>query len=473
MIMSRMFTPLGKHPIVDPDLLLETSQDGKYLCCLSERDVFIIRSCVFPYQNWPTRYARPRKGLRWELSTGEEFVSFQEDLDKLDSDIIGGDFMTCLEQGLSEIAQALRYMADHNCCSDTNISIDGGVVATYTDPDGIDTAIYGSHPPATVEEGIPPDGFETWEEYLLNKCQVANLVFDGWITTLGGLSLLTVFNATVLGGLIGLAFAGVISFPPAAIPIMIAALIALGVEVAVLHSIADELNSNKADIVCQLYTSSTVESMVAILADAVDAAIATLELTGPIGSAAKTVALLLVNSDTLSQLISGIAGISYPDADCSACGCPSFTYTFAPGQPTWDTTTEPTWEGVRPSNQSFTLASERMQWAGAGSATTSWVSVSWEQVLEDMGVLPFTGSIDISMGADSSGLLDFYILGEYPGGVFYIMDPADTLNGPATKSISNWNIHDAITDTDIIRIWVMVDGTADGWIDDVTIGKSC
>lgn len=471
--MNRMFTPLGKHPIVDPDLLLETSQEGKYLCCLSDRDVFIIRSCVFPYLNWPTRYARPKKGSRWELSTEEEFISFQEDLDKLDSDIIGGDFMTCLEQGLVEIAQALRYMADHNCCSDTNISIDGGVVATYTDPNGIDTAIYGSHPPATVEEGVPPDGFETWEEYLLNKCQVANLVFDGWITTLSGLSLLTVFNATVLGGLLGLAFAGMISFPPAAIPIMIAALIALGVEVAVLHSIADELNSNKADIVCQLYTSSTVESMVAILADAVDAAIATLSLSGPIGSAAKTVALLLVNSDTLSQLISGVAGISYPDADCSACNCPTFTYTFAPGQPEWDLTTVPTWAGVRvPDNQAFNLANERLEWAGHGASWTQWASVSLEQVFDDMGVAPFTGSIDVTAEFTVGGTIYTYLLAEYPGGVFYSMNEGN-ITTSGNRSIVGWDIHDAITDTDLTRIWVMVDGTPDGYVDNITIARTC
>lgn len=335
--MGQMFVPTGKHPIISPSLFLETSLEGKYLCCLSDRDVFIIRSYLWPYVEWPTRFARTSDGKRWEVASNDEFQSFLEYCQELDQKITGGDFMTCLEQGLTDIANALRYMADRQCCPDSNVTVNGGVVGTYTDGDGITRPIYGSQPPYINDGVTPPPGFDTYEDYLLNKCQVANLVFDGWMLTLRGLSGLTIINATVLAALIGLTLASAILFPPAAIPVMIAALITLGAELGLLGSLATQLESQRADIICDLYNSNTIESMVAVLSDAIDVAIAALELAGPIGLAVQTVALLLVNSDTLSQLLSGIAGASYPDVDCSGCVENCYTWTFDDTLEDWST----------------------------------------------------------------------------------------------------------------------------------------
>lgn len=314
-----MFTPLGKHPIVDPDLLNEASLEGRYICCLSERDVFIIRSYLFPFSGWPTRFARPKSGQRWEMSTGEEFASYQNDIQELDSKITGGDFMTCLEQGLSEIAQALKYMADRQCCEGGNVGPGGGVVSTYTDGNGNERPIYGSAPPATLPEAGYPSNYDSLEDYLLDKCKLANLVFDGWLLTIRGLATITVFNAIALAGLIGFALAGSIVLAPAAIPVMIGALIVLGTFVAMFSDIADGLQENKASIVCDLYNSSTVEEMTTLLSDAIDLTIEGLSVAGPIGEALKLVVMLLVNSDTLSQLLNGTATLGYPDADCSSC----------------------------------------------------------------------------------------------------------------------------------------------------------
>lgn len=318
--MARIFKATGKAPIVNANLYSETSPEDSILVCLSKRDVFIIRSYLWPFVQWKTRFVEPIGNNYWVTVDDSTFREFIETCNQLDGKLSEGGFMACLDAGLQEVAAAIRLLANSQCCGETNITVNGGVVSEWTDSEGVTHPIYGTHEPTTNDGVTPPEGFDTYEDYLLNKCQIANLIFDGWLLTLRGMSGFTIFNATALAVLIGAALAGIIAFPPAAIPVMIGLLIVLGVNISVLGSMADELQANKESIVCDLYLSDTVESMTVILSDALDAAISALSLTGIIGTTAKAVALLLVNSDTLSQLLSGVVGMSYPDTDCSGCG---------------------------------------------------------------------------------------------------------------------------------------------------------
>lgn len=318
--MGRIFHATGKSPIVNADLFLMANSDDNILTCLSRRDIFIIRSYLWPFTEWRTRFARPVSGNLWEESTDDEFNAFMGAIQSLEEKL--GDSMGSCFDGMVEIANAIKAIADKPCC-DGGVGSDGGLVSSWVDGEGVSHPIYGTQPPYLNDGETPPPGFDTYDDYLVNKCQVANLVFDGWLQTMRNLSLITVFNATGLATLLGLSFAGIIAFPPAAIPIAVGLLLTLGSFVVMFNDLADELVANRESIICDLYGSSTVEVMVAVLADALDVAIAALSVAGPIGELLKGVALLLVNSDTLSQLLSGVAGLSYPDADCSACGdCP-------------------------------------------------------------------------------------------------------------------------------------------------------
>jgi hypothetical protein len=319
--MGRIYEATGKSPIVNANLFLETSPEDSILTCLSERDVFIIRSYLWPFVQWRTRFALPIGGDVWEVSEDDPYREFLEACHLLDYKLTEDYLMACLDTGLTEIAAAIRLLASNQCCDTTNININGGVVSTWTDGEGVQHPIYGTNDPYINDGQTPPPGFETYEDYLLNKCQVANLVFDGWMLTLGGIAGFTVLNATVLATLLGVTIAGIIAFPPAAIPVMIGLILVLGVNIGLLANLRSELESNREQIICDLYASDTVESMTAVLGDALDTAIAALALTGIIGQTVKAIALLLVNSDTLSQLLSGVAGASYPDVDCSSCVC--------------------------------------------------------------------------------------------------------------------------------------------------------
>lgn len=333
---NRIIRSEAKYPIVDAGLFALTSNEGKYLACLSERDIFIIRKHLWPYVTWRTRFARPLKDGSYELSTIEEYLVYVEHCHELDYKLTGGDFMTCLEDGLQAVALAIRELAASQCCEGGGIGSSGGIVSSWMDGEGVSRPIYGSGPPAVDDGETPPPGFDTYEDFLLNKCQVSNLVFDGWLYTLRGLSTFTLFNATALAALLGFALASIIIMPPAAIPVMIGLLIVLGVNIVALSELADELESRRGEIVCQLYASRTVEEMVAALADAIDIAIAALGVTALVAGTIKAVALLLTNADTLGQIISGIAGAAYPGADCSDCVCSTYLWDFETDEQGWE-----------------------------------------------------------------------------------------------------------------------------------------
>lgn len=313
---QRIFRVDGKSPVLNAALYLETSLDDKYVVCLSPRDVFIIRSYLFPYAQWRTRLARPVYGDYWQLSTDGEYVQLLDDLEALDAKITENK-MSCIDDGLTKVANAIALIAQNMCCGQGPEN--GGIVGIANGEDST-IPIYGSAPLKEVTEGVPPDGWETWEDYMLNKCQVANGIFDGIMAALGNLSTITLVSVTSLASLLGLAIPGILAFPPAAIPVMIGLLVALAGFYAAFGEIKEELEANRESVVCGFYQSNSVEAMTAIFSDALDAAIALISVSSTIGALLKSAALLLVNGDTLNQLQSGIAGYAYPDADCSQCG---------------------------------------------------------------------------------------------------------------------------------------------------------
>jgi hypothetical protein len=171
---------------------------------------------------------------------------------------------------------------------------------------------------------------------LTNKCAVANLIVDGVIGTLHGFATFTVFNATALVALIGLATAAVIVMPPVAIPVMVACILALVGFTTYFEGMANEIANRRQDYVCILYQGETIEVMISLLADFIDAVLAIVGGAGWITRILKQAFLLLNNPDTLKQLFDGVAGAAYAGADCSGCGqddCPDVA-------PVWDGTVE-------------------------------------------------------------------------------------------------------------------------------------
>jgi len=274
----------------------------------------------------------PQRGRTWDERTGTitEIQAVGREITEQNLPLVEV-LMACNDTGLqesfSEIALALRYLADRQfakpCCGDGSGGAVGGgaIVGVVVQPIGGNTIpIYGTLPPAAIPDGETfPEGFESIEDWDAHKCSVANTIFDGVLGTLSGLATLNLLNVNVLGVLVLAALAAFLPFPPAAIPVMIGALIALAASQALLLEARSYLVDNREEWVCWLYEAESVEDLIAILADGLDAMIALIGVSGPIGTALKLVLMLLFNGDALNQLFDSNADYQYPNANCEGC----------------------------------------------------------------------------------------------------------------------------------------------------------
>jgi len=277
----------------------------------------------------------PARGYFWDEKTGwikDVLADFRQTLDhNLELPEV---FMACNDQNIAEALQAIAtavVQASINnsssanasanaCCEQTIINQGGGSVGVVTQPGtGQPIPIYGTQPPIVLPPGTIPDGYETQEEYDLDKCQMANLIIDDAIESVRRLGAITTFNTIALAGLIIASIVGAIIFPPAAIPIAVGALIAVSGVTGVLAGLLLGMQDRRQDLVCALYEGQTVDSIIGTVADIIDEIILLIPGAGPVAWALKTLALVLINSDTLNQLFTKQAHADYPDADCSNC----------------------------------------------------------------------------------------------------------------------------------------------------------
>jgi len=276
----------------------------------------------------------PMQGRLWDFKTGD-FLELREDFRPIyDYNFnLKEVIMACNDSGLADafnnIAEAISKisvsMTNNNsggsvCCEQTIINQNGFLQGTTIAPgSGESIPIFGSQPPLSNGPEDIPDGYETREEFDLDRCQVANLVVDGFISTLRGLGAIGVFDFIALAGLIVATIAGAIIFPPSAIPIACAALGFLATEVTLLTVLANAVADDRETWVCELYNSESVETAMQVVSDLLDGILAAIPVAGRAGFFIKQIALLLLNSDTLNQLQKKVAHLQYPDADCSSC----------------------------------------------------------------------------------------------------------------------------------------------------------
>lgn len=336
--MGRRFCASGKSPIVNSVLFFESSDISDLPLCLSQREIFVIRSYLFPFSRWRTRFARPISGKLWEEASQEEYWLFQDALDALEEKI--GMSTGCFDV-LGELSVSLAQIAAK--MGSTGAS--GGSVAcgcsippdTIIDP-----------PPApdlgNPETDPPPDGFDTWEEYQVYKCKAANAIADSLIGTIGNMASIPGVVSGMAAGLlylvvsaaffgtgassvaVGLLALGLGS--AAGIAIAITALVAIAVAgiggLAYFSTLSSVLQGQKSDIVCELYSASSVEEARSALLSRVDDAIAGIE------------GITEFISDKLNEVVAGLMGMAIfntlfepsdyvashvGSVDCENCGC--------------------------------------------------------------------------------------------------------------------------------------------------------
>jgi hypothetical protein len=299
---------------------------------------------------------------------------------------LNGVIMSCndtlLADAFNNIAVAISNMGSQTsqgqCCGTiqnvVNNSLQGFVPALG---DGSPIPVYGSVPPLSLPVSGIPDGFETIEEYQVNKCALAHQTIDGVAATLRGLGAITVFNIITLGGLVLVALASSIAFPPAAIPALLAAMLLLTGGLAVLVTMGDLITEHRDELICVLYESDTVELMIQGVEAIMVTLVALLPVSGALALVVKSITMMFFNTDTLNGLMSNVAALGYPDADCSMCGCARLQIDLTSG--------------------SFGYALEALD-CGGGTPSTSGASVSWSVGGLEMSA-PNTGSTNAANAA--------------------------------------------------------------------------
>lgn len=259
----------------------------------------------------------PSRGRFWDEKTGTVVDAQSIGLEIFVRNILGGN-MSCFE----DLSASIVYLADRlyskPCCEGSvNLEVYQG-----TSPEG--EQIYGTQTPAGTlgnpEVDDPPEGYATWAAYHAYKCGVANLLVDGISGSMRNISYVSLAGSTIGVAAVVAAMAGFIVVPVAAIPVIIGALFAAEGVTAALLAVANWLEDNRDEAVCALYladnTTDAVDSMVAL----VDDALAALVVASSLHPLVRTIALVIVSTDTLNQLFDSTVQAEYPGADCSTCG---------------------------------------------------------------------------------------------------------------------------------------------------------
>lgn len=324
----------NKKPRIPIDIYVSQSNEPSNLVCLSDRSIYVIRLLLHHYYGWHTIIGSYISDKLFRLCSDAEFAEFSEHIENLLEELK----MNCYD-GLHEIAQSIALLASgqqgsnttvnvNSCCDQQLIDSGGGISGVTTQPSGgNEIPIYGSEPPIGIPPGEFPVGYADVQEYEADKCEIANLIVTGAIGTLRGLSTLSGANMGALAGLVAASAFGLIFFPPAVIPVAIAAIAFMAVEATILALLAVEIEENRDYWVCKLYDSASTEEAFSLIAELLDAAISTIGTTGALAWAVKQIGLLVFNGDVLNQLFKKTAHGVYDGADCSGCidiDCPIF-----------------------------------------------------------------------------------------------------------------------------------------------------
>jgi len=300
------------------------------LLLLSDLQIAVLAQMTFPYVWWSTRLVEDHGQYQLTVDFPQ---SYRDELECLELLLSGGNSMSCdLSTVLTALADAIRNQPSGS----------GG--CNYSGPSAILNCLPGMTPDELIpqsatdapEYGVPPEGFDTWAEYLTHKCKAAHAVYDTVYGLFGALSGLPILQlsvtviGTALGGYIAATAFGALAFPPAAIVAIAAMALAIGLLDAEAYiqfrAIQSYLEAHKDEIICALYQSGSASEALAGLAAAVEDAIQSVEwgvifggVLGP--EIAAAVGMLASHAETnnlINPLFQVVEDFGYPD--CTCCG---------------------------------------------------------------------------------------------------------------------------------------------------------
>jgi hypothetical protein len=302
------------------------------LLLLSDVQVAVLEQMTFPYVLWQTRLVEDHEQYQLTVDFPQAYTDELECLELL---LSGGNTMSCdLSTVLTALADAIRNQpAGAGGCN-----YSGSTAVLNCIPGMSPAELIPQTPVDAPQYGVPPTGFDTWQEYLVHKCKAAWAIYDtvyGLFGALAGLPILQVtvtLVGTVLGGYVAATAFGAAAFPPAAIVAIAALALTIGILDAEAYvqfrQIQSYLEAHKDTIVCGLYTSGSAAEALEGLAAEVEDAIQSVEwsvifggVIGPeLAAAVGAMAGEAETNNLVNPLFQVVEDFAYPDVDCSSCG---------------------------------------------------------------------------------------------------------------------------------------------------------
>jgi len=302
--------PDSEYPLFLVSEIMSSDDSNCIPVIFSSREVTIIRQALFPVSYWRTRLGE-RVGNLFDFCEDEDTKRlFRLAVDEIDYKLGGAmtDCFASLAESINNVADALKIRCCDNSCGDVDISItDGGNTVTG------DTE-YG--PGETEGEGDPPEGFASWNDYFTHKCRSAYFIVDGFINVLNQYSIMSLVGFVSVSAVLGIFL---VSFPPATVVLLVAALVALALGKEYLADLSDWMVTNRDEIACQLYLSKTTGEAIDNFISKVDDGIEDLALVSPLPGLVKGVVTALCDGGLFATLFDMSVNVFYPDVDCSLC----------------------------------------------------------------------------------------------------------------------------------------------------------
>jgi len=305
---------------------------GCNLLLLSDVQVAVLAQMTFPYAWWSTRLVEDHESYQVAVDFPQ---LYKDELECLELVLSGGATMTCdLSVVLAELAAAIRNQpAGSTGCAGPGPAAILNCVSSMT-PD----ELIPQTPQDAPEYGVPPPGFDTWEEYLIHKCKAAYAIVDAVAGLFGALAIAPIVIislqaiSVLLTGYVGGIALGDTVFPPAVLVEIVAGAVALGLLASgvfiYLAQVQQYILARKDELACVLYQSGSAAQAQAGIAVVVEDAIQSVawaQIFGPVvgGQVAAGLAAIAGQAETnnlVNPLFRVVEDFVYPDVDCSSCG---------------------------------------------------------------------------------------------------------------------------------------------------------
>jgi hypothetical protein len=255
---------------------LSSARCNLLLC--SDRTMYLLHNLATLDVTFASRYAVDllQSGYVRVESDTAEWDLYLEVVERFQEEVLD---MTCdIQAGLESIADAIAGLKIS--CGGGGGSVGNPVFNCIVDLDNDELLGPGGTSHGNPLYDDPPEGYATWEEYLVYKCQAAEFIWS--LERKHMVALKTFDTVTLSASIVGPVIAGLAGVLPAAMTppgfaLFVASVVAIGVVSAGAWFYMDEMidawDANHDEIVCALYSSGTSPQAVSALANALEDAI--------------------------------------------------------------------------------------------------------------------------------------------------------------------------------------------------------